>query len=434
MKPFSIILLTIVLTLSSRIQAATPGLESAVQTALMNNRDLQAARFAVAKAQGRLAQSGKWANPELELSGLSDVAFRNEGAGAFTVGLSQKFPLTSRLALERSIGRWDLLRAVREIRDRERHLIASVRQSSLAVLEANAKKEALADLLEAAKKSDTLAKKRLASGQGSLSEKSLAMVEERRIANELESARATADLQLLELKTLLGLSANEPLQLRDSLESALNQLSRSVKSRPATLHRPDIDLLLIESEKSQTEIALARAESWEGIRLGIEYTNDRNMDEPEGLGTDNFLGVSVSLPLPVWDQKRGLVEERTAANDEARARLAAAKLEMENAIATARLRIDLVRNRLAGFEKQTLAPVSEAEQELAKAFTNGRVDPRDLFTIRERLANLHLEHIALQAELARALVDLESATGSHPEISRPYLEPAATKTNRQSKP
>jgi cobalt-zinc-cadmium efflux system outer membrane protein len=430
MKPFSIILLSIVLTLSSRIQAATPGLESAVQTALMNNRDLQAARFAVAKAQGRLAQSGKWANPELELSGLSDVAFRNEGSGAFTVGLSQKFPLTSRLALERSIGRWDLLRAVREIRDRERHLIASVRQSSLAVLEANAKKEALADLLEAAKKSDTLAKERLASGQGSLSEKSLAMVEERRIANELESARATADLQLLELKTLLGLSANEPLQLRDSLKSALNQLSLRVKSRPATLHRPDIDLLLIESEKSQTEIALARAESWEGIRLGIEYTNDRNMDEPEGLGTDNFLGVSVSLPLPVWDQKRGLVEERTAANDEARARLAAAKLEMENAIATARLRIDLIRNRLAGFEKQTLAPVSEAEQELAQAFTNGRVDPRDLFTIRERLANLHLEHIALQAELARALVDLESATGSHPEISRPYLEPAATKTNR----
>jgi len=434
MKPFSIILLTIVLTLSSRIQAATLGLESAVQTALMNNRDLQAARFAVAKAQGRLAQSGKWANPELELSGLSDVAFRNEGAGAFTVGLSQKFPLTSRLALERSIGRWDLLRAVREIRDRERHLIASVRQSSLAVLEANAKKEALADLLEAAKKSDTLAKERLASGQGSLSEKSLAMVEERRIANELESARATADLQLLELKTLLGLSANEPLQLRDSLESALNQLSLRAKSRPATLHRPDIDLLLIESEKSQTEIALARAESWEGIRLGIEYTNDRNMDEPEGLGTDNFLGVTVSLPLPVWDQKRGLVEERTAANDEARARLAAAKLEMENAIATARLRIDLIRNRLTGFEKQTLAPVSEAEQELAKAFTNGLVDPRDLFTIRERLANLHLEHIALQAELARALVDLESATGSHPEISRPYLEPAAKKTNCQSKP
>jgi len=422
MKFFSTTVLAIILALPSQIQAATLGLESAVQAALMNNRDLQAARFAVAKAQGRLAQSGKWENPEIQLSGLSDVAFRNEGAGAFTVGLSQKFPLTSRLSLERSIGRWDLLRAIREIRDHERRLIASVRQHSLAVLEAEARKNALADLLETAKKSDTLAKDRLASGQGSLSEKSLALVEERRIANDLESARAAAALELLALKTLLGLSANEPLHLRSSLEDALKNLSRLVKTKHSTIHRPDIDLLLVESEKSQVEIALARAESWEGIRVGIQYTSDRGMDEPEGLSTDNFLGVSISLPLPVWDQKRGLVEERTAASDEARARLAAAKLEMENAIATARLRVDLLQKRLAVFETQTLQPVSSASEELTKAFDEARVDPRDLFAIRERLANLRLDHIALQTQLALALVDLESATGSHSEIRRPYLE------------
>jgi len=68
------------------LEASRLSVESLVQTALANNRDLQAAQFALAQAQGRLAQAGRWPNPELELSGLSDVAFRNDGAGAFTVG------------------------------------------------------------------------------------------------------------------------------------------------------------------------------------------------------------------------------------------------------------------------------------------------------------------------------------------------------------
>ena len=88
LKIFPILLLLALPTL-----AASPlSVESLVQTALSNNRDLQAARYATLKAQGRLAQAGRWPNPDLELSGLSDFAFRNDGAGAFTVGLSQTFP------------------------------------------------------------------------------------------------------------------------------------------------------------------------------------------------------------------------------------------------------------------------------------------------------------------------------------------------------
>jgi cobalt-zinc-cadmium efflux system outer membrane protein len=404
--------------------AAVLSSESAIQLALSNNRDLQAARFAVWKAKGRLAQAGKWPNPELELSGMSDVVFRNEGAGAFTVGLAQTFPLTARLSLTKKSARVDVLRALREIRDRERLLIAEVRATTIEILESQARAKTLADLLAASKKSATLAEERLSAGQGSLAEKSLSLVDQRRIANELDSARLSQNLALMKLKTLLGLGPDEPLELRGSLASAIKKPVASVS--PRSIHRPDVDLLVLEEEKADIEIALARAEAWEGIRLGIQYTYDQNMDEPEGLGTDNFLGLSVSIPLPLWDQKKGLVEERTALRDETRARLGAARLEIENTLAASLRRVALLESRLAAFDSQTLAPVTKSVEEMATAFDSGRVDMRDLFIVREKLGQLRLERIALQSQLARALTDLESTTGSHPAIRRDYLSSQTT--------
>lgn len=395
------------------------GLESLVQTALSNNRELQAARFAVSKAKGRLAQSGKWPNPEVELSGMSDVVFRNDGAGAFTVGLAQAFPLTARLSLARESARVDVLRALREIRNRERLLVAEVRFTSIEILELQARAKVLEDLLAEAKKTSSLAEDRLAAGQGSLAEKSLSLVDQRRTANDLASARLARDLALMKLRTLLGLGANAPLEVAGSLAEAIKNLDAS--SSPKSIHRPDVDLLALEEEKAGIEIALARAEAWEGIRLGIQYTYDRNVDQPEGLGTDNFLGLSVSIPLPVWDQKKGAVEERTALRDETRARLRAAKLEIENALASALRRVALLKSRLAAFDAETLAPVAKSVEEMASAFETARVDMRDIFIVREKLGQLRLEGITLQSQLALALTDLESTTGGHPAIRREYL-------------
>ena len=401
--------------------ASSLGLESLVQTALANNRDLQAARFAVFKAKGRLAQAGKWINPELELSGMSDVVFANDRAGAFTIGLSQHLPMTARLSFSRESARVDILRAIREIRNHERLLIAEVRSTSVRILQAEARARALDSLLTDANKTASLAEERLGAGQGSLAEKGLALVDQRLIANELASARLDGALATMKLNTLLGLEAKTPLRISESLSGAIEKLSRVVTPTPTTIHRPDVDLLALEEEKATIEIALARAEAWEGVRIGIEYTYDRNIDAPEGLGTDHFLGLSVSIPLPLWDQNKGLMEERSAMRDESRARLRAATLEMENALASSLHRVNLLESRLAIFDRETLPPVESALKDMSEGFQTGLVDLRDLLTLSQQLGELRLERIVLQGQLANALAELESTTGAHPAIRRNYL-------------
>ena len=410
--------------------ASSLSLESLVQTALANNRDLQAARFAVFKAKGRLAQAGKWINPELELSGMSDVVFANDRAGAFTIGLSQHLPMTARLSLSRESARVDILRAIREIRNHERLLIAEVRCTSIEILLAEARAKALDSLLRDTRKIVSLAEERLAAGQGSLAEKSLSLVDQRRIANDLASANLEGDLATMKLKTILGLEAKTPLRISTSLSGTIEKLTRAVTPTPVTIHRPDVDLLALEEEKADIEIALARAESWEGIRIGIEYTYDSNIDAPEGLGTDQFLGLSISIPLPMWDQKKGLVEERSAIRDESRARLRAATLEMENDIASSLHRVNLLKSRLGMFDHETLLPVESALKEMSEGFQTGLVDLRDLLTLAQQLGELRLERIALQGQLANALADLESTTGAHPSIRRNYLT-LETSTEKQ---
>ena len=412
-------------SLAAEGRATTLGLEAAVQTALMNNRGLQAAQFTVWKAKGRLAQAGKWMNPELELAGMSDVLFGNKGEGAFSVGVYQTFPLTARLGLAREATRFDVLCALREIRNQERLLIAETQGAYFHALESQARAEALAGLREAAGKTLAFTRQRIEAGQGGLPEQSLALVEERRIWNEGQEARTDAELRTLALKTLLGLEADQPLRLSDSFDTAFAKISTRIPPRPATLHRPDAELLLLEVERAGLEIQLARAEAWSGVRIGVEYTYDQGMDEPEGLGTDHFLGVSVSLPLPLLDAKEGLIEERSAARDEASARLRAARLEMGNAVATALRSVALLKSRIKEFENEVIQPVAQTEKDLDQAFTRGLVDFRDLLVIRHQQANLELELISLRAQLAAALIALESASGGHPSVRREYLVPSS---------
>lgn len=397
--------------------AAPLSLEEAVQKTLANNPSLKAAQFITEKARARLVQSGKWPNPELELSGMTEVTRQDEGQ--YSVGLYQSYPFTSRLMVATAVGRIDLLWATREIRNQERLLIEQVQLRYLGVLKARAKADALNRQLELAAKELALVQERIATGQSGVAEKSLALVEERRLWNERATAQKEAELGLLELKTILGMKAEAPLDLGESLDAVTARLA--VRKRPQQLNRPDVEMVLFDLERSELEQKLSRSDVWQPLRFGIRYTRDRSIDEPEDLRTDHFAGLSVSLPLPVWDRKQGVRQERLASRDQAKARVEALRLEVENSVSVALRKMELLRSRLEELEASAMRPVAAAESELAQGFEQGRVDLRDLLAFQRQRSELELERIALRSELAEAAIALEASAGSHPAVGRQYL-------------
>lgn len=406
-------------------------MEQAVQTALMNNRSLAAARYVVAGAHGRLLQAGRLPNPELEFTGLTDVVFGAKGEGAFTIGLSQKFPVTSRLSLSREIRRVEVAQSLREIRNAERLLIARVQSLYIRAIAAELRAGAAEAARKAAEESVVLSGERIARGQGTVAESGLARVDERRWWNEVMSAKTAAETALLELKTELGLKADAKLRLVESLADAVASLRR----RPLKAAvRPDAELALLEIDRAGLEVRLSRAEAWEGIRIGMEYVYENGVDEPEGLNTDQFLGLKITIPLPVWDQNRGTIAEREARHQETLAKVRAIKLEVQNSITIASRKAALLERQLNAYRSEAESVLSGTETELSDAFKLGRVDLRDLLQVRAQAANLRLESISLQEGLALALAELQAAGGSHPAISKPYVEIPSPRKTRNKHP
>lgn len=392
-------------------RGSTHSLDGAVQCALLNNLELRAARYAVEQAKGRQVQAGRWSNPEIAASGISDFAFGNQGEAAFSVGIYQMFPLTSRLALSRQIGHLDVERARREIRNQERLLVERVQIQYIQTLAARARAEKWRELELQAGELEELVRQRLAAGQGSPTE--LALVASQMVAawhHQIEAEMA-AGSHLLELKTLLGFPTEHPLQLTDSIPEILARLRTSTGDRPRVLHRPDADLLVLEADRADLEIRLARAEAWEGIRIGVEYVNEQGLDAPEGLGTDQFLGLNISVPWPLWNSNQGRVAENQALRDGVQARLDALRLELSNELAKALRRVDFLQRRVAEIDAKGIQVVRKAEKEMHEGFADGRVDLRDLLMVRLQLAEIEVAGESSRAELAEAYAKLAAVVG-----------------------
>jgi outer membrane protein, heavy metal efflux system len=409
------------LAIASKGAAADLSLESAVQTALMANRDLVAARFAVHKAEGRLRQAGLLPNPEIEFNGFSDFVSSTDGEGEFVVGLHQELPLTSRLSISREISRVGVAEALREVRNYERLLISRVQALYVRAQAARLRAGAAGTAKSDAAKSAELAATRLSAGQGTLAESALARVEEQRWGTVATSAATEGETLLLDLKTALGMSAAQPLVLSQSLESVLQTLqSRANQSRPS--HRPDVELALLALDRAGAETRLAKASAWEGIRVGVEYMQDRGVDAPGGIDTGNFLGVKVSLPLPVWNQKKGEIQTSQAVEEERAARVRALELEMANGIAAARRRVALLDTQWRRYGSDTQPVIDGAGREMTQGFEEGRVDARDLLLVRAQSASLGVEAARIIEDLALALIELEAVGGTHPAVAAPYVE------------
>ena len=409
------------LAIASKGAAADLSLESAVQTALMGNRDLVAARFAVHKAEGRLRQAGLLPNPEIEFNGFSDFVSSTDGEGEFVVGLHQELPLTSRLSISREISRVGVAEALREVRNYERLLISRVQvlyvRAQAARLRAGAAGTAKFD----AAKSAELAATRLSAGQGTLAESALARVEEQRWGTVATSAATEGETLLLDLKTALGMSAGESLVLSQSLESVLQTL-QSRTNQSLTFSRPDVELALLELDRAGAETRLAKASAWEGIRVGVEYMQDRGVDAPGGIDTGYFLGVKVSLPLPVWDQKKGEIQASQATEEQRAARVRALELEVANGLAAARRRVALLDTQWRRYGSDTQPVIDGAGREMTQGFEEGRVDARDLLLVRAQSASLGVEAARIIEDLALALIELEAVGGTHPAVAAPYVE------------
>ena len=124
-----------VLSLGSIAYAGSAlSLKELTQIAIQNNKDLKAARVAIAMAQARLLQAGLWSNPNLSLNSNDDRAFTNEGEYSRSINFNQAFPISGRIAKQKTVARIDIAGANSEVQEAMRQLSAKVANAYYAIV------------------------------------------------------------------------------------------------------------------------------------------------------------------------------------------------------------------------------------------------------------------------------------------------------------
>ena len=400
----------------SRLTAA-----SAAEEALRASPDLAAAYAAIDAARGRLLQAGLWPNPALTLAGRSDFAFRNEGERVLGVDLAQRFPIAGRLARAQEVARVDVALALAEAREFERALIGDVQRTVYGLVALDMAIASRESVIRTAEQLVHAATRRRQAAEVSDADVNLLEIELARFEQEKRRLELDRGVAAVRLNQLVYRHANSPVEVTTKLdESAFDASEATEELTKAGARRPDLEGLRLESDRARADARLARAESWEDWTVGAGYESDRQVFrnelsvDPIGTKQDEFLGLALNVPLPLWNRNQGRVAEAHANERRARARLAARERAVEAEIEAARRRATEL-SRVAREYDESLLPRAQRNVELLeRAYRQGLVAITTLVQAEQQLADTVLRRAETLGELRQSEVDLETAAAASP--------------------
>jgi len=389
---------------ASPLRAATFTVESAVSHAIKNNPDLAAARYTIEEARGRVIQSGRLSNPELESELKPNV--RGRGEYSFSVGFTQRFPLTKRLWFERAISQAELRVAEAEVLNGGRLLSVDVRSAAIRLIALRRQKE----LKEIQRKNSTdlaaAAKGMAKQGLGSELDVTQLELEARQLSLELLQADGEIATITGTLRPLLGLKPTEPLSIIGDL-----QAPQPVKTGASPPQRADYRAALEKESAARTSIDLAKAGKWEDAGFGLSADIERAEDAPEGKETDGFIGFKFSLPLPFWNKNEGKVHEATAAANRASKERQALGLKIRSEAEAARAEMEAAARIVSESSGPGLSKALEFETSVRKAKDEAKATFTDVLRAREKRLAFEAAHMTALRDYHLARVRLMAAQG-----------------------
>ncbi len=405
-------------------------LDEAARAALANNLDLRAARYEVEKARGRLIQAGLFPNPSIELGGRSDKLGNDEGERTISAGYVQAFPIAGRLRFAKALNRVDVAQAMVEIRNQERLLVGEVQSEFMAILLVKEQMASNGEFIRVNRNFVSLFEQRLEKAEVSEVDVNLAKVELQRL--ELENAVLGADLSSRELalRRKLGVNPETALKLDGSVETLSARFSAEKYAPSMAVNRPDLRLLELSVDRAKAEMQLARAEAWEDWTVGLEYSNERTLDEPRGIDANNFTGIKISIPLSLWNRNQGKLHEQQATADQAGQQIEALRLSIRTEIATSIVQVTNLRSVVTSYQKTLLPQLANTSELLKKGFSEGLTDSTKLIQAQQQQASLRASYLTAYTNYVQALIQLETASGGSPYLSKDFLNDGTSRTEK----
>lgn len=392
-----------------------------VRRALTSNQELAATRLDIERARARLRQSGLRPNPTIDFEQSTGRLTGSPGERETIVGIALPIELGGKRQRRIDLAQAELAAAEAEIADRERRLIGEARSAYIEALAALREMDITDQLNNVDLETARIVDVRVKEGDAAPLELNLLRVEVDRLKSRRILVEGRLQAALLKLKSLTGMSADEPLKLREELLQPL------LGEPPSTLEevieialrtRPDLKLARLNEEVARANLRLARAQAIPDLTAFSKYSVDRSLNDlPVPLvpvpDTSKRLSFGVSIGLPIFNKNQGTQAEATISITQAERRRQFTEQLVHAEVISAYARYQAANNAVRRFEQGVITRSTDNIRVIREAYQLGEFKVTDLLTEQRRLVDSQREFTEALAERYRALADLYLAIGSN---------------------
>ncbi|AJY69644.1 RND transporter [Geobacter sulfurreducens] len=389
-------------------------LPQAVEYALANNGELKALRAEMEVARAGLERAVLFPNPTLELSGDTGALTGSTDESVVSVGLSQEFLTGGKRSKRQTVAERETEEVHHQVADRERLLTLEVKSTFYELTLAQKRRELAQRAIDLNGKLLEIARERLAAGDIPELEVNLARVEVARSEGRKIEAERGLNPLLARLRTLLGLPVGDDVNFDGTVERRPLAISPDELTRLALENRPDLKTFEAARAKGDAAVELAEAERIPNVTLGLGYAHERSVDATgveEEKTRDNLLGVTISIPLPVFDRNQAGIREARARKQSAENRLEFARASVAREIEGDYARLAAAEKALDLYATGILPQLEENLKLVQEAYQLGEVGILSVIEEQKKYIEVNDGYLAALAERQTALARLEASVG-----------------------
>lgn len=393
------------------------GLDTAIVRALEREPSLRAVRSDIEATRGLQQQAGLRPNPTLTFERRVEPA----GIDNLTsIGIQWPLDLFRRAGrlqtAERGLQATELA-----VADRERLLVADVRMQYGGAAAAIREVFVADELVAAAQQQWDVVRAHVDAGGTPPLERDLLEVELRRLEAGRLLAAGRADVAIVQLKQLLGMSPNEPLLLRETLETLVAG-SASASTPPVfMIIRPDVREAEARVTLADARVDQARREGSVDVSLFGTYMRMDAGFPQQGVsatgalervrGRFNYVAGGAMVMLPLFNRNQGQIAAAQAERSGAEARREAAELAARAEFAAAQAR-DVQAQRAVSLYAGGVSTLARQNLNVVRqTFDLGRATVFDVLTEQRRYLEIEQAYTTALREAWEARAALKRALG-----------------------
>ncbi|HEV2708825.1 MAG TPA: TolC family protein [Edaphobacter sp.] len=388
--------------------AAPITVQQAVDRALTGNPTLAAAREHLSAVNATMLTAKARQNPNLTLlgQGVTLPEVNNNGGNPYYYSAN-----VSRLFERGQKRRWRMEGAAdtaavteSQLHDQERQLVLSVRVAFTNMLAAKAALGIAEENLTDYRKTVDLSKARLDAGDITRTDFERIDLQLAQFETDDDSARLSMQQSSAQLQQLFGVDHPSPtFDVTGTLEPPSLTLTMADAETRALAARPDYQAAKQSLQLSQANARFAIANGTADPTVASEY---------ERSGADNTFGVSVSIPLRIFDRNQGEKQRTSYEVNSSRLAVTAARNQVVSDVDQAWLALDTAQHQAVRYNTHYLAEAGRVRDNLQFSYRNGNSTLLDYLDALRDYRAIHLSSLNANVQVWLALHQLSYATAT----------------------